>query len=161
MADTYSKIRQWIDVIFTKNGKKYINGEHANTGFKKVLGKIEDLESSKAKAGGIASLNDDGKVPAEQLEIEIPPNTGNAYMLELSENPSYYTNGTVKAIKYQYVSEPEKFNEQRFEYNNGIVSKIEIKDDISGKFVRHVNIFDQHQQLIKPTITDITEFSIT
>ncbi|MFA6400865.1 MAG: hypothetical protein WCX31_04460 [Salinivirgaceae bacterium] len=66
-SETYTQIRTWIDSIFKSNGRKFITGPHANEGLKKVLTKAEELFNSKAVAGGLATLGEDGKVPTEQL----------------------------------------------------------------------------------------------
>lgn len=85
---------------------------------------------------------------------------GSAYLLTLSENPTYYADGSVKIMKQQYVDDPTKFYEERFEYANGLVTKIEIKDDLANKWVRHTNIYDGNGQLQTPTIADITAWTI-
>ena len=126
-SETYTQIRTWIDQIFKSNGRKFITGPHANEGYKKVLLKTEELENSKGVAEGIASLDEEGKVPGEQLP-EAESGGGSAYLLKLPTNPIYYTGGTIKILKQTYVADATKFFEQRFEYTNGLASKIEIKD---------------------------------
>ena len=158
-ADTYTQIRSWIDSIFKVNGRKFITGLHGNEGLKKVLAKTEELENSKGLANGLASLDGEGKLLAGQLP-EMSSSGGSAYLLTLSENPTYNTDGTVKIIKQAYVSDPTKYFEQRFEYTNGLATKIEIKDDIAGTWVRHTNIYDGNGQLQKPTIATITAWTI-
>lgn len=85
---------------------------------------------------------------------------GSAYLLNLSTAPAYNADGSIKTLKQAYVSDPTKYFEQRFEYTNGLTSKIEIKDDIAGKWVRKTNIYDSNGQLQVPTIADITEWTI-
>jgi hypothetical protein len=85
---------------------------------------------------------------------------GFALLLNLSTAPAYNTDGSIKTLKQVYVSDPTKYYEQRFEYTNGLASKIEIKDDIAEKWVRQTNIYDANGQVQVPTITDITEWTI-
>lgn len=82
------------------------------------------------------------------------------YSLIITTAPTYNPDGTVKILNQSYVSDPTKYYEQRFEYTSGLVSKIEIKDDIAGKWVRHTNIYNGSGQLQAPTITDISAWTI-
>lgn len=95
-----------------------------------------------------------------QNQISEGSGGGSAYLLTLSTAPTYNPDGSLKIIKQVYVSDPTKYYEQRFEYTNGLASKIEIKDDIAGKWVRQTNIYDANGQLQVPTITDIIEWTI-
>lgn len=99
-----------------------------------------------------------GKVPADQLP-ELG-GSGSALLLTLAENPTYYPDDSVKIMKQQYVDDPTKFYEQRFEYTNGIASKIEIKDDISDIWLRKTDLYNAAGQLQKPTIATIEIWTI-
>jgi len=85
---------------------------------------------------------------------------GSAYLLTLT-SATYNADNTIKILKQQYVDDATKYYEQRFEYTNGIVTKIEIKDDLADKWVSHTDIYDANGHLQAPTIADITAWSIT
>lgn len=79
---------------------------------------------------------------------------------EIYENPTYYMDNNIKIIKYSYVFKPTMYYEERFEYIDGSVSKLEIKDDPTGYWVRKTNFTDASGHLIVPTIINITSWSI-
>lgn len=95
-----------------------------------------------------------------QNQISEGSGGGSAYLLNLSTAPTYNTDGSLKIIKQAYVSDPTKYYEQRFEYTAGLASKIELKDDLSNKWVQHTNIYDVNEQLQVPVVTNITEWTI-
>lgn len=64
---TYEDIKAWIDLIFTRNGRKAITGTHGNELGTKLLDFIKTIVDKIGVASGIASLGEDGKVPTEQL----------------------------------------------------------------------------------------------
>lgn len=158
-SETYTQIRTWLDQIFKSNGRKFITGTHANEGFKKVLAKPEEIEASKGQANGIASLDENGKVPAGQLP-DAENSGGSADLLRIHENPTYNPDGTLKIIKYSYVSDPTKYYEERFEYTDGLATKIEIKDDLAATWIQKTDIYNTQNQLQKPTIADIEAWTI-
>jgi hypothetical protein len=127
-------------------------------GLTEALGnKIETSE--KGANNGVATLGGDGKLTASQLpEIQ---SGGSADLLRLSENPTYNAGGSVKIIKYSYVSDPTKYYEERFAYANGLATKIEIKDDIAATWIQKTDIYNGSGQLQKPTIATITAWTIT
>ncbi len=96
----------------------------------------------------------------ELLEFGGASGGGSAYLLTISENPTYNPDGSVKTMKQAYVDDPTKYYEQRFEYTNGLASKIEIKDDMNAKWVSHNNIYNGNGQLQTPTIANITAWTI-
>jgi len=80
---------------------------------------------------------------------------------ELSENPTYYLDNSVKIMKYEYTYLLGTYYEERYEYTNSLLSKIEIKDDKDDTWIQKTNLYDGNDNLIKPTITTITSWSIT
>lgn len=113
-----------------------------------------------ASAGAINGHLTNEQYSALQNQISKGSGGGSAYLLTISTAPTYNPDGSLKILKQAYVSDPTKYFEQRFEYTAGLASKIEIKDDIAGKWVRQTNIYDANGQLQVPTITDITEWTI-
>lgn len=93
-------------------------------------------------------------------EADIPSSGGgSAYLLTLAENPTY-NDGIVKVIKYAYISDPTKYYEERFEYTNGLATKIELKDDVAGTWVQKTDIYNASEQLQKPTLATIEAWTI-
>ena len=97
-------------------------------------------------------------VAIEDALTDLPPPAN--YMLELDTAPTYDA-GRIKIIKYKYVSDSAKKYEERFSYDaNGRIAFVELKDDVSGKWIRRTYNYTATGQLLLPTVVGITAWSI-
>ncbi|MDP2401592.1 MAG: hypothetical protein Q8M66_06395, partial [Actinomycetota bacterium] len=64
---SYEDIKSWIDLIFTRNGRKAITGDHGNQLGTKLLDYAKEFRDLKGVADGLAELASDGKVKPDQL----------------------------------------------------------------------------------------------
>lgn len=94
----------------------------------------------------------------EDALTDLPPPAN--YMLELDTAPTY-DDGRVKIIKYKYVSDAAKKYEERFSYDAiGRVAFVELKDDVSAKWIRRTYSYSEAGELLLPTVVDITAWTI-
>lgn len=108
-------------------------------------------------AGGVATLDSGGKVPAEQL----PELGGSGSALPLAPATitlwaaGDYRDGQVKTTIASYYDDTTKNFEQRFDWNTDLsVSRIEIKDELTSVWV-------QRNYTWTNNIPSITEQNIT
>lgn len=94
----------------------------------------------------------------EDALTDLPPPAN--YMLEIDTAPTYDA-GRIKIIKYKYVSDASKKFEERFSYDvSGRVAFAELKDDVSGKWIRRTYNYTAAGELQLPTVADIAAWSI-
>lgn len=95
----------------------------------------------------------------EDALTDLPPPAN--YMLELDTAPTY-DDGRVKIIKYKYVSDAAKKYEERFSYGAiGRVAFVELKDDVSAKWIRRTYSYSEAGELLLPTVVVITAWTIS
>lgn len=94
----------------------------------------------------------------EDALADLPPPAN--YMLEIDAAPTY-ASGRIKILKYHYVSDVAKKFEERFSYDvTGRIAFVELKDDVSGKWIRRTYNYTAAGQLLLPTVADITAWTI-
>lgn len=82
------------------------------------------------------------------------------YLLELDAAPTY-ASGRIKMMKYRYVSDSANKYEERFSYDsNGRITFVELKDDVSAKWIRRTYSYSTAGELQLPTVVDITAWSV-
>ena len=82
------------------------------------------------------------------------------YMLDIDSEP-VYVSGRIRSIMYRYVSDPAMKYEERLAYDaNGRIASVELRDDVSGKWVRRSYTYNTAGQLLLPTVANITSWSI-
>lgn len=83
------------------------------------------------------------------------------YLIELDTAPAYDA-GRIKIMKYRYVSDPANKYEERFSYDvNGRIAFVELKDDVSGKWIRRTYSYSEAGELLLPTVVVITAWTIS
>lgn len=83
------------------------------------------------------------------------------YLLELDTAPTY-ASGRVKIMKYRYVSDSANKYEERFSYDaNGRISFVELKDDVSAKWIRRTYSYSTAGELQLPAVADIVAWTIS
>ncbi len=97
-----------------------------------------------------------GDVEAALEDLPPPAN----YMIEIDTAPTYEA-GRVKVMKYKYVSDNAKKFEERFSYDaNGRIVFVELKDDVSVKWIRRTYNYTATGELLLPTVAAITAWSV-
>jgi hypothetical protein len=135
------------EALANKAGVEHIHQASDIEGLEEVLQPLtEAMADHEARIGAV-----------EEALTDLPPPAN--YMLEVDTAPTYDA-GRVKIIKYKYVSDASKKYEERFSYENGRIAFVELKDDVSAKWVRRTYSYGAAGELLLPTVADITEWSV-
>lgn len=159
-ANTYDSFWHKLDMIglsaidgltLALNGKANANHGHEAsqiTGLEEILIPLQEaVDEHEVRIGAI-----------ENALTDLPPPAN--YMLEIDTAPTYVS-GRIKIIKYRYVSDAAKKYEERFSYDTiWRVAFVELKDDVSGKWVRRTYSYSEAGELLLPEVEIITEWSI-
>lgn len=127
-----------------------------------IAGKAETVHThAVAGVDGLGTVISDHETRISAVEdslTDLPPPAN--YMLELDTAPTY-ASGRIKVVKYKYVSDAAKKFEERFSYDaNGRIAFVELKDDVSAKWIRRTYSYTTGGELLLPTVVDITEWTI-
>ena len=79
---------------------------------------------------------------------------------KLTQAPVYYSDSTVKQLKYEYLKNSALYYEQRFEYTSGKVTKEEVNDDANGTWLQITYTYDGDGLMELPTYSVITAWTI-
>lgn len=159
-ANTYDSFWHKLELIgmsaidgltLALSGKANLNHGHAAseiTGLEEILIPLQEaVDEHETRISAV-----------EDALTDLPPPAN--YMLEIDTAPTYDA-GRVKIIKYKYVSDAAKKYEERFSYDaTGRVAFVELKDDVSGKWIRRTYNYTATGRLLLPTVADITAWSV-
>lgn len=82
------------------------------------------------------------------------------YLIELDTAPTY-EGGRIKIMKYRYVSDAANKYEERFSYDaNGRIAFVELKDDVSAKWIRRTYSYSAAGELQLPAVVDVVAWSV-
>ncbi len=159
-ANTYDSFWHKLELISMSavDGLTVALGGKANLNHGHAASQITGLEEILIPLTEAVADHEDRISAVEDALTDLPPPAN--YMIEIDTAPTYEA-GRVKVMKYKYVVNNLKKFEERFSYDgNWRVAFVELKDDVSAKWIRRTYNYTATGELLLPTVAAITEWSV-
>lgn len=125
-----------------------------------TLGGTRVSQTQSPSGNFLSSVSSDNTLTGDGTTGSPLSQTGQTLEMKLTQAPVYYSDSTIKQVKYEYLKDSTLYYEQRFEYTSGKVTKEEVKDDANGTWLQITYTYTGDEMDL-PTYTTISAWTIT
>ena len=150
----------WVNGVYTGDTTGLVQWNYYTDNVYEYLYDGTTLVRAQVTGGALTSVSTDDTLDGNGTTTEPLSVMGQTLDKKLIQAPAYYSDSTVKQLKYEYLKNSALYYEQRFEYTAGKVTKEEVKDDANSTWLR-IEYTYTGDEMDLLTYTVITAWTIT